>query len=433
MAAEREVRQTLRSLAENLIRTLRETHQTQRESWQKLDRTLKNYVAKNGRFPQEESHGLFRRYAYNLYAAKRIYSLWNYYGSNPEHLETEEKEALKRKFRRIAVARGAHQARIKRFSRALTYLILASYVGTGITASAVIYDADSRACIVLALLAIVILDLWAVILSRNLRYLILVAPFTFVALLAEWQLGSPILSRPDVALQLAAMWSMLCIFFTLCGAVIIILQSRISRNKRDPEGEVVYHLLLALKILSSARVTSLKSRRKVVILLEHAAYWLKVGVPRSFGQFSSGVEAALVDQCRGAANAIQGYQRAVIVRGNEARDEVQNEIKTLIEALLEGVYSQLPIAAAEESNKVARPPFRRTALNAIRTLIVASVPFGCLEVTQLMGWTLSEGMRDAAIIFSAAWAAVAIIGLLDPLYKNKLGAIQEFMNAIRGP
>ncbi|GII66802.1 hypothetical protein Skr01_68870 [Sphaerisporangium krabiense] len=367
------------------------------------------------------------RYAYALRIAKSLYAPWVRYERRTTGRPESDRAALRARYRRMAVAYAVNTARIAPYIGFIVGAAMIAGIIVVLVVSDLLHGLSARdyAPVILGHLAILCL------LASLIPFRARVVRNSTITLAGAGVLYFLLRVPLPHALNSTAVSVAVSVLTVLFLHAVDSIEARIAERHYDPETFIAYSLLNALDDMGSPQFSRLRFRRGAVTSLEYAASALENKIPRLLNGMDPVVRDALSERCARAGDALRDYGKRIVLFDQADKEKLHGDIESVLEVVLTGTYDALPVGAPQEGRKARKAG--AYLLGVLRTLVIAPIPFACLEATRLLQWRLSDGLQDAALIFSLAWAAVALIALLDPLYKSRLNAVQDFIGILKPP
>jgi hypothetical protein len=214
------------------------------------------------------------------------------------------------------------------------------------------------------------------------------------------------------------------------GVAITIYILEVAVYKRRPDLMVVNILAGLLEDLTarSTNLSSVQLKAHTCGRLQLAASYLQDGVIKVVGVADPGVRTTLYERLRASAAYLREMQLWVVLANEKTPDELRSALVHYISVVVRGEYDLLPSSdmLATESSRLQK----LTAL--VRTFIISVIPFTIIIGVRYSGVSISPQFTGWAVIVAIAWAAITLISLLDPLYKERIADIGGLISSIRG-
>ncbi|HEX6182712.1 MAG TPA: hypothetical protein VFZ44_02295 [Pyrinomonadaceae bacterium] len=249
-----------------------------------------------------------------------------------------------------------------------------------------------------------------------------------------YALTSTDIGRAGMAAQLVvAGMAGVFVLFALCGAVLVLgvfISHTLKRWAflRHPDSVLVTGLLI---ILSAAEHgpswTSLGPRLKLLRRLEDVARCVQYALPRRLGDKDFRTNVWVRARSRGIADGLRSLKRWVSTPKPDTRALFVARVSdALVHAAL-GEWDALPRAKA---GKLSRPNLVSRAFAVIRGLVVGLLPLMILVVVQRSSMPLHGDVLQYAVVGTLLWAALALLGALDPGLGTKLENFKGIASSI---
>lgn len=226
----------------------------------------------------------------------------------------------------------------------------------------------------------------------------------------------------------------LSLYISIIAVPFIILVVQLTNRRvlqHCPDYAASEELGLALEHLAmrGVRAGSLDNKNATTQHLENAAILINDGVPKKLTASNSLIQSALRGKCELAAAAIRELEAKVALADMKALDEIQEIIADIVTAICLGTYD---IHLQANPGQVPHLSLTRKLGRASQTLLIGIIPIAMILGFRYGGIKLSSQFNNWAVAIAILWAVIVIISALDPLYKNRLKAVQDFISAFRG-
>ena len=200
--------------------------------------------------------------------------------------------------------------------------------------------------------------------------------------------------------------------------------------RRYPEQWLLAELSFAMDQLihRKSNLSQSRTRSQIINHLYIAAYCMRCGIPKAIAIRDSSMQAKVKETCARAASDISNLQIVVALSENHGVD-LQQRIARDIALVACGNYkmlqSDLPLSTESRS-------LLRQVPSIVRTIIVALIPITVVVSLPHLGLRLTPDFSNWAVVISVIWMAVTLISVLDPLYRDRISAVSNFVSAFRG-
>ncbi|MGH3377663.1 MAG: hypothetical protein ACRDS0_03880 [Pseudonocardiaceae bacterium] len=200
-----------------------------------------------------------------------------------------------------------------------------------------------------------------------------------------------------------------------------------------PDAELFEMLRQAFVRVSARqkRMASFSQRQAIMRNFEEAAALLTYGFPRRMKIPDATASATFRARCKEAGKVLLEYEIWVSLPSASTFVDLKKRISSLMLVVLTGEYDRLPVRGPNH-HKFARNSYIKRIGNGGRTLVVAAIPYACVELAYLSGLKIDQALKGGLVVVSVIWAAVALIGLIDPLYRTRINAVREFASMLKG-
>lgn len=196
-----------------------------------------------------------------------------------------------------------------------------------------------------------------------------------------------------------------------------------------PESEIIDTTLQIIQSIdtSTERWTTTSFKRYTASRLEYLAYRIERTLPRKLRSSDRLTDRWIGEQTRHASGEVRRWKRELLLRGNEAFQELCTMLGTILIRASDSRWVAL-LDTKEGSEKLA-PALRSRLTTQLRHLAVAILPLAIvlgLEVSPL-GKGLGSTLLDKLIPFAGVWLGLGILAWLDPNTENRISGAEKIM------
>lgn len=223
-------------------------------------------------------------------------------------------------------------------------------------------------------------------------------------------------------------WLLSGVLLFITGSIILYIRRR-RLNTRHPQTMICVRLLEALSLVERHSDAWGEADFKQVLVekLEDAALRVEFDLQRQQRSGDPATDAWLAQSFAGIARSLREQKKRILLPEPDAR-----------QALIDFLAQELAHAAAgdwgglqriEEANPAAR---RMGALKRLGGLLAAivrgSLPLLALWLLQQSPFALQSNLNDYTFILAALYLLFSVLAEVDPLYRDKIRAVQELLN-----
>jgi hypothetical protein len=213
------------------------------------------------------------------------------------------------------------------------------------------------------------------------------------------------------------------------------IRIRSVSHREQPHSALIYCMVRMLYLTEKypGRWSHERTRNELLFLLEHSARCFEIGFPATIRTHDAVSSIWLQTECQQMAAGMRDLKKLVLNPGQETRTKFLERVADTLLAAATGEWDAIERGSSAGASDTL--VWRLRAIHVARTLVVGLAPiltFVSLQHTVLLpDPNTHELLYTYMQVGTVAWALLVLLRQLDPLYRERLQDIAQFVPGIQ--